>query len=94
MTTFSADWARRGTQQSRQAISDFAVSRKSPDARATIPATADVDIEPADQGTPRDLRLILGCDPGCREGVTAPGAGDGQWRLKDSIAGRCVGSKR
>jgi hypothetical protein len=53
------------------------------DAPAATAATADVDVEPSDQGASRDLRLILGGDPGLPDGATAPGASLRQGRLEE-----------
>jgi len=55
------------------------------DAPAAPTATADVDVEPADQGTSRDLRLILGGNLGFAEGATALRARLRQGCLKDFI---------
>ena len=55
------------------------------DAPAAATATADVDVEPADQGTSRDLRLILCGDPCFAEGATALRALLRQGCLKDFI---------
>jgi hypothetical protein len=41
------------------------------DALAATTATADVDVELADQGTSRDFRLILEGDLGFPDGATA-----------------------
>jgi hypothetical protein len=55
------------------------------DAPAATTATADVDVELADQGTSRDLRLKLGGDLGLPDGATALRASVRQGCLQDFI---------
>jgi hypothetical protein len=63
------------------------------DAPAATAATPDVDVEPSDQGASRDLRLILGGDPGLPDGATAPGASLRQGRLEEDIDRRGAGEQ-
>ena len=63
------------------------------DAPAATGATADVDVELADQGTPRDFGLILGGDSGLPDRATAMRASLRQGRLQDFIDHRGAGGQ-
>src|SRR5206468_3359898 len=62
-------------------------------APAATTATADVDVELADQGTSRDLGLILGGDLGLADGATALRANLRQGCLQDLIDRRRAGGQ-
>jgi hypothetical protein len=63
------------------------------DSLAAPAATADVDVELADQGTSRDFRLILEGDLGFPDGATALRASVRQGCLKDFIDSRGAGGQ-